>query len=55
MPSLRIHEAEFSQDLAGAACWSCKKELYTASDDGSLRRWSIKGENLQQVCTILGN
>eukprot|EP00892_Ulva_mutabilis_P006133 jgi/Ulvmu1/3892/UM018_0113.1 len=49
MPSLRLNETaeRGHDDLAGAACWNSKKDLYTASEGGLVRKWNVKGD-----CTL---
>lgn len=51
MPSIRLHETgeRGHDDLAGAACWTAKKELYTASDGGVVKKWNVKGDCLLKV------
>lgn len=56
MPSLRLQETaeRGHDDLAGAACWNSKKELYTASEGGLLRKWNVKGECMLKVRQLRG-
>eukprot|EP01013_Petalomonas_cantuscygni_P036802 TRINITY_DN674_c1_g1_i1.p2 TRINITY_DN674_c1_g1~~TRINITY_DN674_c1_g1_i1.p2 ORF type:complete len:830 (+),score=183.64 TRINITY_DN674_c1_g1_i1:144-2633(+) len=38
------------KDLVISAGWSRGNELFTASDDGTIHRWSVNGEPMGQVC-----
>ena len=50
---VRSTAAHGHADLAGACCWTSSRDLYTAADDGSLSKWSIKGDRAQEVSSVL--
>lgn len=37
------------QELASGVCWGSAGDFYTASDDGSVQRWSGRGESVGKV------